>query len=440
MTNIEEKDLNFELFFIDVETTGCRGVTFSYPDNKIIQISCLSYRTKNFFNILCNPGDDIYIPPMSIKEHRITREDIVLCNAPSTEDGIKELEKWIKIETGDGGRDILFVAHNADFDRRMILKNSRSGLGINAKKLKWYWYDTLKAFKKYFPELQDKYHPVERPHSLETLMEHFFPSLDLGAAHNAEVDVNSLKLLFIEQILPRDLDLHHKNWPVTCTKLLSYIPPTGPLQSIKNTYLKDIRGFGPYRCRIVCDEINRILGHKKETLIYKTTPELITAAHLILFGQLKYNIFCKQFQRSKSKIIVDNWFFVCREIEKFLRIKLKIYSDTTILELLTFVTGRSHNDLVYHTMQENGKKSFFPTMPGNPISYLPFKFENKDGKVLYKTMGLKTASDIYCSYTYTHPANIERWKANFTFLLQNSTGNFREQSLKRCFEEITKYG
>ena len=104
---------DFRVFGLDVETTGLGNSA------RLVEVAAVGYEFDglhlNFlkFSTLINPG--IPIPEEVTKIHGITDE--MVKDAPSTEEALTKLASFLEGVTS-------LIAHNADFDKKMILQDS----------------------------------------------------------------------------------------------------------------------------------------------------------------------------------------------------------------------------------------------------------------------------------------------------------------------------
>jgi len=388
---LQEKYL---LFFADTETTGCKGIPIWAKQHQTIQLCAYCPEYNSWFKALVKHPEIDFIPEESIESHRITLQDINT-NGIEVKQCFTNYIAWVDslLSKTTNQREAVFICHNAPFDHDMIMKVITEILKIPAAKLKWNWFDTLEIVKKIFPELAQKYFPVERPHSLPTLMEELCPSLNLGVAHNAETDVKSVVYLF-DKILER------------CALLKEDIKIKPLPKPICTTYLKDIHGYGSYRVQQVVDLYNLLTDKPNSNMKFKTSFNLVTAAHLIYYSMTKIRL-------SSSTAVTpvtttnnnnndnDTWFLVAQTMERCMRKELRIYSDIVIVRTLSYMLNITELDFIYHTMKQSGDKNYFPTIQGEPLVYLPFEFSEEESKKILQELGLKSAMEIYIQYRYT---------------------------------------
>jgi PD-(D/E)XK nuclease superfamily len=175
------------------------------------------------------------------------------------------------------------------------------------------------------------------------------------------------------------------------------------------TYLYQIPGFALARTNLICDEISNAFLH--ETGLFSATldntvttdykcfivpPQLLTAAHLIVYGQMRIKQTIRQKMILNEKIQDQNhWFNVCKHVEFLLRSKpLNIVCENTICNILVHVSGMDLIDLTMHTMREDGNKNFFPTLRGKPIAYQPLKLSEEAAAFIFKHKHWGTLGEI----------------------------------------------
>ncbi len=283
----------------------------------------------------------------------------------------------------------------------------------------WEWYCSLEAVKRLYPDIKYNAHKAEYsvvpyskgPHTLISLMKHFYPTFVPkrgGAFHNAAYDCACLKRIFLEKLMPLDEKvLSTPTWNVDCRNLLSWVPKSGPLQVKILTPVKDVKYFRYYKAFQLCKLCNiEFENAGNDWLQYQTPVELFTCAHLFQYGKLKALQAIKEEERTSGEEPNTNrdiWWLACREIEYMLRKFLEIYSDESILILFSYMCNCNQADFARGIRTEFGTK-FFPTLPGEPVSYLPFEFSEEIARIMYEVHGLRTAHDIYVEY-FTKPDN-----------------------------------
>jgi DNA polymerase III epsilon subunit-like protein len=193
-----------EVFILDTETTGHKGVPIWHSSNRLIQLVTYHPKSNEWFNRYIYHGDDFYIPPNSGKIHNITMTDLKNNGLP-LKTVLEEWITWMNSHLND--KVPVIVAHNATFDRNVLRKAFRhsefgESLGKGGSRWSWKWFDSLLAFRVLYPELSERYEPKDKPYSLVTLCQHFF-GITSAKFHNAEVDVKMLYKLFNEMILPK---------------------------------------------------------------------------------------------------------------------------------------------------------------------------------------------------------------------------------------------
>ncbi len=439
----EEEEIPFNepeywsLFLIDTETTGDKGVPLCHKNSQILQICILHVTSDKWFRALSNPSDDLYIPPESVQKHRIGREELTQ-NGKKAKEVMLEMEKWVKMKSNN--KTPLMTAHNSLFDRTMVMKTWYEQLGKSfgrdCKKHNWVWLDTLEAFRDKCPELTKKYHLKEMPFSLGTLMEHYLPEINMSTAHNAETDVKALKLLFIKILLPKLPELYDPLWKVKCRYL--HIHP-GKYASKRLYHLTDITGLGEFRAYHINDICNKaFLAAGGEYLKCITPLGMFTITELLCYCYMRYLQHCAMLKPTAP--VPCEWWSVAKEIEVMCRSKpLDIYSDNIIANLITYVLSIPLKDLVFHTMRDDGNKQFFPTLPGEPISYLPLTLNEREARKVYNELGFRTVTEMYADFKYI-PSHLKKnWLNNLNARLDPGNAILFDE-LTEFFQSIVKYG
>lgn len=194
-----------ELFVLDTETTGNKGVPLWSASNRLLQLVTFHPKSGDWFIRYVNYTDDFYIPHDNGLIHNITLADLKNNGFP-LEVVLTEWLDWMKARIVDNNVPLI-VAHNAAFDRNVIRKALRHSelqmsFGKGAKRWSWRWFDSLLAFRVLYPKLPDFYEPKDKPYSLTTLTQHFL-KIKTTKMHNAETDVKMLHQLFTEFIVPK---------------------------------------------------------------------------------------------------------------------------------------------------------------------------------------------------------------------------------------------
>jgi hypothetical protein len=315
------------------------------------------------------------------------------------------------VDQHKNGKRVLMVAHNAPFDREMILKSIKNkALGYCAEYLKWEWLDTLHEVKIHFSYLKNKYWPPQRPHRMETLMMEFYPNVPLGEAHNAKADVENLSRILCEKLWgflfkpagpddARDHEMTFHKYPP------DYDPRTLPLIEVSE--------FGDVRTRLVYD---KVMAFFNKIPLLRDYRKPCTA--LFLVGDVyNYALVKWQMEGSKGDCVYKG---ICDEVKLLLRSPpLSLVNDAAVLELCKYVSGIwSTNDFLFHTMTTQGDKNFYRSPIGLKIDWVDryLTIENHATRTSSKVLmddasafNLKEKFDIgslhelYMEYCFTPP-------------------------------------
>jgi hypothetical protein len=209
-------------------------------------------------------------------------------------------------------------------------------------------------------------------------------------AHNAAADVECLGYIF-ERTLDRGL-LNGKDW-----RKDKDIMGNG-YKSLRTIWLSSIRGVGPSRLGKICKAVQPVIRDFEDTKEVVCNVNMLMPIHLVAYGSIVGGI---------------DWHDCVRAVERMLRMEANIHFDTVLVEILRHVCGVSAVDLVHHTMTSDGDTEFFPTMPGDPISFLPFVFCLEEAKSVMKVTGARTASEILVNFTYTPARDQIHWLKMF---------------------------
>jgi DNA polymerase III epsilon subunit-like protein len=399
--NLLSLDHDFKIFIFDTETKGFAGVPICHPLNEMLQISVLDIHTGKRFSKYCKP-DNLYIVPENMNIHKITPNIIDKIGEP-TKIVLEQLDEFLHTDSKD--KKIILAAHNCSFDafilmKEYLLKCSKFHGFHRYSKLDFLFFDTLGAMRGLYPELAKEFWPQEKPYSMETLMEYFYPCVDLDDSHNADFDVEALTCLFINKIFPK---LHEdwKQWPY----FINYSQnPTAPA----NCKIIDVPGFGDWRTQLLYEPVFQYfkVTNPKSCM----SLQEFYCRHLLEYGHSLYLKHCK----TRRAPYPDEFRFICREIELLLRTtpKLAIHSDTVIIELLSRVCNLTTFDFVYFAIQSNGNDEFFPCLAGEPESYLPFKFSADEAKRINEELKLRTFNELYVDFKFQPDPDVLTWILN----------------------------
>ena len=404
----------YTIFVGDTETNGFIGI----PPYKqeILQICFYCISSNEWFTYICDPGLK-YISPESINCHRITLKTIQDNGKPSKLIFTDFLE-WVNKNTLPNTTPLM-MAHNARFDHDVLMKSLDLILKVREKKLSWKWYCTLEAVKRLYPEIQEEFFPNEKPHSLGTLMEYFFPNYNItGSTHNAQTDVMCLTKIIQEKLIPKEVNLD--------SQLLSHT---------RQTLISDVRGFGFYRASLICKLYNDFF--KDETIdseIPLVPATMLTCCHLITLGMKK---------AEKLNLQGDVWFNICQQTEIMLRSEpLNIYSDNLILRLLSHMLERSEFDILNHTMKEDGDTLFFPTLPLSMIcvAFLPLDLSFESAVKIKEILGFSTLHEMYTSFKLTPDSEKKKWIDELNRIIDNKNNEVNIFQLEAAFKKMLDYG
>lgn len=408
LKTLDSKAFPWRIFVVDTETTGFKGSMQHHRLNQVLQVCCYDLKTGVVFDQLCKPEGIKYIPDLSVNCHRITLEDVK--DMPPPHLVMDAMIDFINLYKGD--KIPLLVAHNAPFDREMILKSIKNkAVGFGAQYLKWEWMDTVHEVKMQFPWLKEKYWPEQGPHKLETLMSEFYPNIPLGEAHNAKADVANLsrilcELLWEKIFVPssderaRDHDLLFQRYP----------PRVDP----RSLSVLDIRGFGAYRAGMVYEKVKDFFERVPE--MRKFIP---SSTHLFLVGHVYQYALVKWYHEGQKGDCVYTG--ICREVELLLRKPpLNIADDSVVLELCKMVSGVwGSNDFAYHMMSIDGRKEFFPVLRGSKDNWVECYLKDPDSRwyssskvaiddfsalTLKQKFDIGSIHDLYMEYNFTPPS------------------------------------
>lgn len=371
----------YNIFYFDTETTGCAGMSTYDKSNRLLQV-CAMGEDNSLFNKLANPQlqETQKIPPLSSQTHRIYDMNVV--NKRSSDEVAEEFAKWVtdKAAKDPKKRQILMVAHNAPFDKAVIFKHLRNATyGENCELLKWEFLDTLIAFKKFYPEIEEECLPVQAPFRLENLFKRLFPDESGFLGHNAETDIRILKKLTEEKLFERCYEKELK-----LEKCFISNKYTDPL----NVKIIDLKGYPEFIVQKIVTEVNETLEAADLTELL-TNTELITVGHLLVYGRTK-----QLAQVNDLNYEDDECFNTLKAIESFFRQSLKRYNDGYLLEILSLVINTTPVELMYHTRKNSGDTIYFPTTSGTPTAYLPLSISKNSAKNL-KEIGINSYHELY---------------------------------------------
>lgn len=483
----ECKDSFFEFFLLDTETNGFNGLYNPHRNHYLLQLCLIHVVSGEVFNKIVKPGKDVSIAKQSTAIHGLT-EEYLNESGECLESVIYDCFSWLEQKTGTDPvtgekKEIMFIAHNAAFDRDILVKSiidakhnlkestisnekkeflSKIKLGKGCSTIKWHFYDTLEEIKTLYPLI--KYNAYEeaykakpfdgQAHKLQSLMKHFFPDYEIDIAgnfHNAVYDTFCLRHLFMLQLYPKRKEFFmSRNAKFEIKGLLSYSTKCDDNQILLLVPLHTVKWIGIYNAEKLCNYCNaEFVSNGPEWEIYATSTVLFTAAHLMMYAfmKIKKNTGVKYDRRSKQKDgmnDLDIWWLICREIETIFRTELLIYSETTILTLLSYVLSSTPTEIIYNLKKldfdETGSDQFFPTMPGEPISYRPFLFTEENAMVLYKKWNIRSLNDMYITYQCLPQELRNQWRLNImASLTPDQRQNFENYIFDKCLGEVIPF-
>lgn len=431
------------LFVLDTETTGSQGIPFWFPQNQVIQIAAFNLESNSWYERYTYPGvtldSKFHIPLENQQKHRISKKVLQTEGVP-LKDALQGL-KGFKLSTSKG-RKIVNIAHNAGFDYEMIMKSWAEQCdvshGIGCQEDEEYYFDTLAAFKHFYPEIGKRVHPREAPYKLSNLAKYFLPELNMDAAHNAIVDCIATAMLFSKFLFPKlgpDFSLWQRF--LVCHPLAPHkpIPMLCPLHKID--------GYSGLRVSMLTEVCNQYFNsfHEEEISGLQCPNGMMTAAKVMSYAHLKCT-----FERAQLRVTdeedeglgYDSFYEICRVLEKLLRSeKFGIYSDKVICSLLSKVCNCTLLDFTLHTYRICGTLPIFPTMPGEPVSYLPLRLNVDEARYIYEVMGCRTISELYAQMKYLQNTEMLGWIQELNRGLE---APMHLHTLQEHFDNVIKYG
>ncbi len=402
------------VFVEDTETSGCYGMPPAHEEHVLLQLYSKEVNTGEVYQGYVSHGKDFRIPRTSSSARAIG--DAVLQELGkgvdvAFMDYVEFTDKhcnWSE-ETNTYEFTPVKVFHNAAFDKVMIQKHLPRAFLERVSQ--WVFVCNLSAMRSYYPDIArngDK--PLYRsapywgqPYKLQSLMRHFYPTLE-GQFHTAEFDVTCLELLFREKILPR----LQEGWEGGEKEMFQKFEVRGPFEFDRvpqATLVKKIKFAKKYLKPLVAKLNNAFLTlgcHQK-----LTNENLVCCGHILEYGYLwTMNLMRRQGSGGGGR---DAWHATLSMIETVMRQDFKVYSDEVILELFTFLTATDAVTLVQHAKREDGVTPLFPTMPGRPVSYLPFKLSDESARVVYECFRYRTVHDMYVGYLAEKDPNQKQW-------------------------------
>lgn len=423
---------NFRPFIFDTETTGFYGCPVFHKNHQILQIACIDICSQDEFDeYIDNP--DAIIVEQSSKVHGITTEILKSNDAKSPLEVMKKFLLWVYERAGDNL--VVFFAHNALFDFFMLLKTLPVDCGKEGKHLKFIVVDTLDIIKFFYPDIkynaflpeyQDKI-CNSKPHCLPSLSRYFFGG-NYQNLHNAIVDCRELEKIVMNFILPHVvMDLHGDKSKVKGLIKPRDLYPSTPSMLTKLRDVKYIRGFVKSFLPIV-----NAIYEKHGMNHLMTTNNLISVFDIYTYGALKHK------EDSKTFPISDPWLGIIIQVETLMRTIIGIYTDDIHCELFGLMTNRSSLEFALNTTVEGTDQPLYPSLAGNPVSYLPFIFSPLLSEKLLNELGIRTAHEFYLDFHFSK-LPLKKW-VNFTLskLKVNASDAFSEGECEENFKLVVK--
>ena len=210
-------DERIRVFFFDLETTGTPGSgSVLASTNRPLSIALRYGEDSREWRI--NPS--CYVPRGSTAIHRITNEDAKACRA--FELVFPEVVTWVE-ERAEGSRPVL-VAHNAWGFDVPVLARACSACDVEIPE-RWRFYDTLGAYRSWFPDRHSK--------KLGDLYEAAVGT-KLEGAHDASADTAALQTIF-------EIDLRKLFSPDHASRTQAYLSDSARLNEVKGIGAKTMR-------------------------------------------------------------------------------------------------------------------------------------------------------------------------------------------------------
>jgi len=447
--NVSLSDMS--LFVIDTETTGSQGVPFWYSQNQVIQLAMFDLETKGWYDRYTKPVDDLshfFIPLENQQKHRISKK-VLQSTGISLKTALIESREFKQGIAA--GRRIVNIAHNAQFDYDMLMKSWYEQCdvtyGLGCSDDEEHYFDTLSAFKHFYPEIGQKVLARDAPYKLSNLVKYFIPDLNMESAHNATVDTVATAVLFVRYLLPK-LSNDFSKW----TKFLVSHPLHRPNPPVL-TLLIDIDGYSVSRVQKLARMCNEYFAtfHESEIRNLRVPDGFMIAGKLLSYAHLKsiYERDSKRLTTVYPKIMVegvikevipeyDSYYEICKTLETALRgEQFGIYSDRVICSLLSHVCNCTLLDFTMHIYRISGDVPLFPTMPGEPISYLPLNLTPVEAAYMNNVMGCRTISELYAQRKYLPENELIHWIRRFN---AGMIEYMPMDTLQIHFDNVIKYG
>jgi DNA polymerase III epsilon subunit-like protein len=422
-------------FFLDTETTGQQGLPLWHPKNRLLQVAIVyvNGEKKEFFNRYVKYEDDFFIPEESTKIHKITNLTIQE-HGLNPKQVLQEMLEWVQKRSSKPE----IYAHNAQFDRNVlriaIFRELGESYGEGGKEWSWKWYCTMKAARDLFPEIGKEYWPEDKPYSLGKLQSYFNEKGTLlKNLHNAMIDVQVLCELYLNAILPKVKDISLYSIPAQISRLT-------PITKIPGYALK--RAMKLQRA-LQTEFFNEgISGDEFDYSEFACSPTMLTVGHLLVYGKMRYE------QKIRRKTIMQEpitlqdqctWYEIASSIEVLLRVGLNMTSESTMAELIAHVCDRDIVDLCFHTAREDGTLHFFPTMRGQPVSFLPLKISAKEAKSLRDLKGWGTIGELANEMQTRSPYQRREFFREVYSCIEGDANRITGLKLEETLQDVIKY-
>ena len=337
--------------------------------------------TTEVFSETADPGLP-YVPAENLAIHGVTME--TMRRSRPCRDVALDFVRAVEERAGDDP--IYVVAHNALFDRNVLIRAVGSDIGA---KLGWTWVDTLELARKTFPEISVKYWPHEHPHSLSNLYQYFYRQKEgvaaADGAHNASADVKMTARLFAEKL--------------GGTVYFEGTPP-GHSYTRADRSMPLIRLSGVYKERsaAICRRINKVYEEHGDP--YIANPDTVNGDDLVTYAARKchprpptYGEGCKHIERMLRTLTKPA---TTRTPEK----DISIANDDAVVNVLAHFCGLPAQEFYSYGTSEDGRR-LFPSFPGEPISFKPLKLSKDQARALMDQVGVRTKTELYVKWLYT---------------------------------------
>jgi DNA polymerase III epsilon subunit-like protein len=425
------------VFILDTETSGRKGIPLWHPLNRLLQICILHEGSGDVFKHYIKYDDGFFITPESTKIHGISNATIEAEGIPPKV-ALTNMLEWVK-ERQPPTPPPEVIAHNASFDRNVLRVAMHRYMGVDfgkwAKEWDWRWYCTVTAARELLPEPGLELFPNEQPYSLGVLYHFYFKETPAGL-HNAIEDVKALSRVYNELILPK----------LTTPEIKEKYRIGVPDKHFRCALVKSVPGYkddrtgkiAEYLCREFSQEGDRSGVVDFSKFIHPLG--LLMLGHLVLYGKMRHmqKIRRKEAQGGEVKEQQCSWFDIARSVERVLREEIRIRSDSVIAELVARVCNCDVVDLLFHTAREDKTLQFFPTMRGEPISYLPLKVNEKEAQSLLNEHGWGTINEIIVAWLTTSQEN-EAWLYRSVNGCLYKDHEVQPQEMKKMFTELLDY-